>query len=135
MAGAGMTGYVIPDGDTVYRAVRPSQAPEGKLQARAFLLKPNEPGLSVSGSKANAIAALDRIRNAAGLQVGAIRRLEHEGIHLGLDVTPQAKTKPPEDPHYAWIVGIPLYDADDEAGKMRANDFADALLTIANYPA
>ena len=43
-----MKGETIPDQNHIARFCRPTQAPEGQIQATAFMLRANEEGLSVN---------------------------------------------------------------------------------------
>lgn len=109
----------------VFRAVRSSWALGGDLHATAFLVRPDETGLSVSESRTNALAALKNVQLAASLVTGEVR-------NVGLDVGPKHSLT---DPLYCWIIGIPSYTSEDDEGKARANDYADLLRRVCRFPA
>src|SRR6266567_909863 len=93
----------VADETRVFRAVRPGWLEEGRISYRAFLLRADEGGLSVSENQANAEAALLKCRGSAGLESGQVRRVaDTTGRWLRLQVVPRVLES---DPGYAWIIG------------------------------
>ena len=89
-----MTGDTIPNSDNISRFCKPSQAPDGEIQATAFLLRSNEESLSVNwleflkcSNRDNEIKEIQRIyaetfkvsvnARIAILNVGEIRQIVH----------------------------------------------------------
>lgn len=73
-----MNGEKIPDQNHIARFVRPMQAPDGQIQATAFMLRPTEKGLSVNwleflncSSRDKEISEIREIYSKTFLTVGA----------------------------------------------------------------
>lgn len=128
---------VISAETTVYRCVDRRFGRKG-LSHRAFLLREPKPGrtedyLSVSENRENALLALRENAGVAGLVVGIIQSLQDiDGESLGLEVHPLSN---PADAGYAGIFGVPPWAQEGTLERIRANDVADALCRIAQYPA
>jgi hypothetical protein len=125
-----MTGENLPDDHHIVRYVKPSLVEEETVDGSAFLLRPDEPGLSVNWLEAfggndenhqlSEVRRLFRLRLAsngrfAKLNVGATKRHVSEVVEeLGIIEAPLAPTDEFEaDPSHAEIIGLPPGESDE----------------------
>jgi len=133
---------VIGDEGVIFRGVSKGYARrDGTLKRQVFMLRqpnpqrdpPVERELSVSEHRENSMADLREPVGAASLVAGAVRRLaDIDDEPLGLEVEPRQKAS---DPWYAAVLEMPLWSAEDDPERIRVNLVADALISIATYPA
>lgn len=125
-----MTGDNLPDDHHIVRYVKPSLVEEGIVDGSAFLLRPDEPGLSVNWleafggndedhqlSEVRRLFRLKLSRNGrfAKLKVGVTKRHVSEVLEeLGIIEAPRPPTDEFEaDPSHAEIVGLPPGESDE----------------------
>jgi hypothetical protein len=118
----------------IFRALKPSWAPEGGISSQAFILLQKqgiwETGLSVSNNLGNALKVFERTKAVASLHIGKIRDLS-EGLGLDLDVIPDSEPNPKFDPDnitHGEIIGMPPPDTIENA--LIAERFATALVEL-----
>ena len=125
-----MTGDNLPDDHHIVRYAKPSLVEGEAVDGSAFLLRPDEPGLSVNWLEAfggndenhqlSEVRRLFRLRLAsngrfAKLNVGATKRHVSEVVEeLGIIEAPLAPTDEFEaDPSHAEIIGLPPGESDE----------------------
>ena len=125
-----MTGDNLPNDHHIVRYVKPSLVEEGIVDGSAFLLRPDEPGLSVNWleafegndedrqlSEVRQLFRLKLSRNGrfAKLNVGATKRIVSEVVEeLGIIEAPRPPTDEFEaDPSHAEIIGLPPGESDE----------------------
>jgi hypothetical protein len=125
-----MTGDNLPDDHHIVRYVKPSLVEGEAVDGSAFLLRPDEPGLSVNwletfgGNDENhqlsEVRRLFRLHLAsngrfAKLNVGATKRHVSEVVgELGIIEAPRPSTDEFEaDPSHAEIIGLPPGESDE----------------------
>lgn len=132
-----MSSASLPTINHIVRYARPKQVDRGTVDGTAFILRENEPGLSVNwlevfGTNSDHNAQLQEVRRLfrltlsvngrfAKLNVGQTQQLvsagaKEAGISLALDVVsvPSPQTHEFEkDPSHAEIIGVPARDSDE----------------------
>ena len=125
-----MTGDNLPDDHHIVRYVKPSLVEDEAVDGGAFLLRPDENGLSVNWLEAfgyddedrqlSEVRRLSRLKLAkngrfAKLNVGETKRYVSETVEeLGIIEAPLAPTAECEaDPSHAKITGLPPGDSDE----------------------
>ena len=121
----------------LYRAIRPGWRDKDtdQLLPPAFIIdREGELGLSVNADYDKAYQSLRSHGGIASLETGTIRQCWIEGFpEIRLDVMHRNND---EDPQHHEIRGIPLLwqNRSDDALHQAANDVADALIDIADFP-
>jgi hypothetical protein len=120
----------LPDGNEVFRAVKPSWVAAGQLLPIAFIRGPRDiDGLSVTGDKDRAGSTYQRQRGIASLLTAGVRSLDLS-LNVGADSTEW-------DAQHALITGLPFPYPDpyseDPIERVRAHQYAERLLSIATY--
>ena len=141
-----MTGDSLPDGHHIVRYVKPTLVEDEIVDGSAFLLRPDENGLSVNWLEAfgyddedrqlSEVRRLSRLKLAkngrfAKLNVGETKRHVSETVEeLGIIEAPLAPTAEYEaDPSHAKITGLPPGDSDEAmlVGDLIAEDLISHL--------
>jgi len=115
----------LPCATILYRAIRPSWVPDGKLLAAAFLRRGDEDGLSANThSPLAGFRSLKKCSGVASLHVGRIRDL---GLEVRADPDPNDIS--PESKYHVLIINLPT-QAEDPA---RAEKLAGELVMQSRF--
>ena len=139
-----MTGDDLPREATVVRRVGDSKIDEGKVDGTAFLLRPNEKGLSVNWLEhfqdLDKSGQLNEIRRLLGFTPGTLARLAELNVgetisHLISELpnirivhTPQEATEEHEEnPSHSDILGLPPKDSPGGRDKIIGDMIAECV--------
>ena len=146
-----MTGKNLPDDDHIVRYVKPTLIEDGIVDGGAFVLRPDEFGLSVNWlevfggtdyhRQVDEVRRLSRLRLArqsrfARLKVGETKRCVSDGaMEAGFQISPSICEAPlaaidgfEADPSHSEITGLPTADND------KAMLVGDLIADCVKYP-